>query len=493
MERPAQGPPTRSVAHRFTPPTPLSLLLVIVVTVGFSWALLVAPFQSPDEPAHFAYTQSLAESFRLTGHRDLMGLSSDEGVAQAAVGAQRGQDHPSASPPDWSPADEKAYLSVAHSADPPSRTDGSGFTSASGNPPLYYLLAGVPYWLDHGGTVFGRLYAIRLFGVLLLALTALAAWLLAGEVFGTRRLAQLTCGAVAALLPMATFISTSVTPDALLMTSWTFALWLGARVINHGARHRDVVGLCVLTGAAVLTKATSYALVAPAFLALLFGWLRRPQARRRDGAVVISAAVVTLAAPVVAWIVLAPGLGGVSITQVGSSPAHPFGIRQFIAYVWQFYLPRLPFMHPIRSGLPAYDVWVRQLIGDFGWLNVFEPSWMYPVMALTAGMLGVASVALLTRLRGRRVLAVLAFLGLTALALLTLLHITGYRVYITGTRYFLQGRYLLPLIGLLGLAVGLIVVRLPTRLRPIGCSVVITWLLAWQAISLVSVMKAYYL
>ena len=83
-----------------------------------------------------------------------------------------------------------------------------------GNPPLYYAYAAVAYLLDHGGTAFGRLYAMRIAGVLLLVVTTIAAWLLAGEAFGRRRLPQLACAAVAGLLPMVTFMSTAVNPDA---------------------------------------------------------------------------------------------------------------------------------------------------------------------------------------------------------------------------------------------------------------------------------------
>jgi hypothetical protein len=87
----------------------------------------------------------------------------------------------------------------------------------------------------------------------------------------------------------------------------------------------------------------------------------------------------------------------------------------------------------------------------------------------------------------------LAFFALVLVALLGLLHITEYRSIIAGKGPILQGRYLLPVIGLLGLAVGLIVARIPVRARPSACAVVLAGLLAWQAISLVSVIRAYYL
>ena len=120
-----------------------------------------------------------------------------------------------------------AYQARVRGFRPPSRTDGGGPSTASGNPPFFYLVSGLGTWLDHGGTAFGRLYTERLLGVLLLLGTTVSAWLLAGEVFGRRRLPQLVCAATTSLLPMASFMSTNVNPDAMLILTWTVALWLG--------------------------------------------------------------------------------------------------------------------------------------------------------------------------------------------------------------------------------------------------------------------------
>ena len=75
-----------------------------------------------------------------------------------------------------------AYLKAERGPHPPSKTNGSG-AIATQNPPFYYLFADIGYLVDHGGTTFGRLYSMRLTGVVLLVLTTIGAWLLAGEVF----------------------------------------------------------------------------------------------------------------------------------------------------------------------------------------------------------------------------------------------------------------------------------------------------------------------
>ena len=495
MQRSAQAAPERSGLRRIAPPKSLAALMVVVCIVGLSWALVVPPWQSPDETTHFAYVQSLAESFTLPGVKGRPPESSDQAFADGAVGASRGAFWPLAAPPEWNRSDYTRYLATEHGAHPPSKSNGSGPVASDNNPPLYYLFADLGYLIDHGGTAFGRLYAIRLSGVVLLLLTTVGAWLLAGEVFGRRRLPQLAAAAVAGLLPMATFMSTAVNPDALLITLWTFALWLGARVINHRARGWDTVGLCAVVAAAILTKATSYALVAPVLLALLIGWRRRPDLERKPALKRIVVALLALAVPVLGWLGLARALGREGINQVGSSPAHPFNIGQFLSYVWQFYLPRLPFMTPFRTTpqLSVYDLWVRQTAGTFGWLDVYLPSWMYPAAALVAGGIAIAAIVLVAQLRDRRQLALLAFFGLALVALLVLLHVTEYRAAIAGSGTFLQGRYLLPVVGLFGLAVGLIIGRIPLRVRTPACGLAVSGLLAMQAISLAAVVQAYYL
>jgi 4-amino-4-deoxy-L-arabinose transferase-like glycosyltransferase len=469
--------------------------LGIVAIVGLVWALVVPPWQSPDEVAHFAYAQSLAENFELPGDTKAAPYSTDQLTADAAVGASRGAFFPGASPPDWSSADYDAYLAAEHGADPPSRSNGSGPDPASQNPPLYYLYEDIGYLVDHGGTAFGRLYTMRITGVLLILLTTLATWLLIGEALGRRRLPQLAGAACAGLMPMATFMSTSVNPDGLLVALWTLALWLGVRVINRRAQGADVIALCAVCAAAILTKATSYALVPAVGLAIAAGWWRRPAPQRRAALVPISVAAAVLAVPVLAWLYLAASLGGTSITTIGAVSGHPFNVRQFVSYVWQFYLPRLPFMTPFRTSpqLPVYDIWVRQGVGQFGWLDVFEPGWVYHLAAIAGGAVAVAA-GVITALRGRlRHVPLLSFLGLALVGLLGLLHISEYRVILANGGQFNQGRYLLPIIGLLGLAVALIISAVPRRLRAAACGLSVVALLLLQVISLTLVAKAYYL
>jgi len=486
---------SRTVARRRRPPAALVALLGIVGVLGVCWALIVPPWQSPDELSHYAYVESIATRFALPGNPHRAIFSSDETVAIQAVGASLGAFYPDALPPSWSRADYTSYLHNQASRSVAARENGGGPSSASGNPPLYYIVGSVGYLLGGSrGTAYARLYGIRLEGVVWLLLTGLGAWLLAGETFGRRRIPQLLAAATTALLPMVAFMSTNVSPDALTITEWTLALWLLARVVNRMARLPDLLALCALLAVAILTKAVSYALVPPALLAVGIGIARRPAGRRLTGLAGAGASALVTLIPVGWWLTQSRSYGGTAITTVGTA-GRPFNVRQFLSYLWQFYLPRLPFMRPFRlvPGLPAVTVWLDQSIGDFGWLDVLVPAWLMFLAKVLFGLLTVATVWLLARIRGLRRLGLLAVYLLAGLSLLVLLHVTEYRQTLGGGGAFLQGRYILPIASLLGLAVGLVISRLPRAARaPVG-ALVLVGLLAAQAISLATVVHAYYI
>jgi 4-amino-4-deoxy-L-arabinose transferase-like glycosyltransferase len=475
-------------------PRPLVALLAIVVIIGLFWALLVPPWQAPDEPSHFAYAQSLAERFALPGSANRLTFSSEPRLAKLATGAGAVELRASQLRPNWSSRDYARYLAAARLGQ--SRSDGGGVNPESYDPPLFYLYSDLAYWATYGGNVFERYYAMRIWGIGLLALTVLATWLLVGEVLGRRRVLQLTAAAIVGLLPAETFIATSINPDALMIPLWTLALWLGARVIKYAARPRDTVSLLAVTAAAALTQPISYALVPAALLAVMLGLIN---ARREGRAVRIRPAALALiagAAPVIAWIAARTG-GNPALARIAAAPGQrprPFMVRQFVSYIWQFYLPRLPSMARLRvtPGLSVYNVWVREGWGTFGWLDVSMPSWVYTAVASFTALIGVLSAAIVSTFRDRRRWQLVAFFALALAALLLGLHLTEYRSLINNQGPFLQGRYLLPVVGLFGLAVALVLSRLPRRWEAPACATLVPLMLLLQVLALATVARTYY-
>jgi 4-amino-4-deoxy-L-arabinose transferase-like glycosyltransferase len=450
-------------------PAALRWLVAAVLLAGVTWALVVPAWQVPDEEAHFAYVQTLAELQRSPEDdgrpAQLAGKSTEQHLAERESGFQASAQRSDVDP-SWSEAAEARWRAEDAALPPEARRDGGGASSADGNPPTYYLYAAVPYALARGGDVFDRLFLVRLWSVPLLALFALSGWLLAGELLGRDRGAQLLSGAVCGLAPMATFVSSAVTPDALLFPLWGLALWLMARSARRGAGRRDAVALVLVALLAVAVK--------PVSLALWPGVLWALAARRLPVRWAIGLPVAVTAAGCLAAALVVPG-----------------GPRRFASYLWQYYSPAQGWAAPIPQlpPWPARDVWLEGTVGAFGWLEVRFPPWVYACAAVVAALVLVLA---LRRLRPRRDGVVIVVLALPAVALFAGLHITEEWFLVREARGFTQGRYLLPLLPLAGLAAGAAVGGLPARVRGVALGAGLGLLVAAQLASLAIVAGRFY-
>jgi 4-amino-4-deoxy-L-arabinose transferase-like glycosyltransferase len=494
--RTASAPPhTEEVARatgserRGRVPGPLVALLAATAVLALAWVLLVPAFQAPDENAHFAYVQSLAERFALPGDparpvfsqeqvRGADALNADQVAGQAAV------------KPEWSP--EIAAGSVAR--DPAlTRDSGGGPTPAAANPPAAYLWEALGYQL--GGGLFGHVDGARLASAVWLLVTVLAVWLLAGEIFGRRPLMQLAAASVPALMPMVVFVSTSVSVDGMLYAMWSLALWLGVRVLRKGPSLASLAGLAGAVGLACVVKTTSFALLPPLVFVLLVLAVRERRAGKGRLARIAAAAAIPLALTIGAWYAIAHGLDRRAAGQFVDATHASTNLPEFASYLWQFYLPKLPFMTDFRfttQGLPLYQVWLKQGWGAFGWLEIRFGEPAYRTLAIVTGLIGLAAIARL--LRGLRSIdwVVFAFLAGTTLCLFAGLHWTDYHQTKAGSVGFMQARYLFPVVGIAGIALAGALDMLPQRIRGAGVGVAIGGLLVVQVVSLGLVLERFY-
>jgi hypothetical protein len=171
---------------------------------------------------------------------------------------------------------------------------------------------------------------------------------------------------------------------------------------------------------------------------------------------------------------------------IAASPGHSWNLTGLASYVWQFYLPKLPFQTPTPaiSSLPAYDVWLKSGWGAFGLLEVRFPGATYVLFAAITALVAVTAALALIRRRSSLDFALLAFFAVTALTLLAGLHWTEYQFIVSQGITFNQGRYLFPLIGLAGLAVAQTLTLLPRARRLVAVGVVAGGLVAFQLLSL---------
>ena len=414
-----------------------TLVAAVALARGAVLAVLVPPFQAPDEPAHFDYVQRLAEVGRLARPGTPFGR---------VEGAANGCD-------DLSPEAEalralarpsffhrERPIPPADRFHPPPDGPPARFTRlcsyASNYGPLYYAVGAGAYRAVRGAPLLTRLLAARLASALWGALGAAAAflaglWLLGGPAGG------LALGLAYALQPTQSLLFSTVNNDAALLAACAAAFAaVAARVRAPGSRWATAA-FAAASLLAALAKPT-FLLAAPA---LLVAFAAASGPRRPRSWIAAALALLPGVAAGAAWQVRHPPLEEAVPSAAGGGLAE--------------YVLRLLSSLRFTEGLWMRDYWM-----DWGWHDLRLPIVWYRVLELLLMLALLGAVLGWRRLGGaERLLVSAAALG-TLLMLLPLYGFDYLHHRETG-RYFLQGRYLLPLfvpqaaaamVGLRGLA-----------------------------------------
>lgn len=441
------------------------------------------PFAVPDESGHFGYVQSLVERGERPEAEPEGGrfFSSEERFAIGVTRTPARQLVDPAYKPAWEPYAEGVWDDLDDKAD---RDDIDGIGPQSSHPPLYYAYAAVPYGVASDGDLFDRLFLMRLWSAALLLVTVAATWLLLGELTGRDRTLQLAGAACAGLQPMVTFVSAGVNPDALLFACFAVALWLCVRLLRRGPSRGAIAGLIAATAAAVLTKAAGLALV-PGVVLVLF-LLVSPERRRRAGVAVVAGA----AALVAAGLLLTRNLADRASVDLRADE-----LGGFLTYLWDFYLPRLPFQHEYTAlslDNPAWTVWVKHVWASFGLLEVQFPGGVYAVLAAVALATLAAAAAAIARGRLELDRRVVAVFGLTAACLVAGVHWVDFQQVNEDDLRVIQGRYLLPLMPIVAVGVAAGLANLGRRGRQLGAASILAGMALLQLASLGLVAGRYF-
>ena len=461
--------------------------------VAAAWAFIVPPWQVPDEPPHFSYTQTLVEEKRIPGGEggkfaeDMYASLSDTNFNSPIFVPFAHQE--------WSHL--KGERGRKRSQEMPADTGGGG-TEASSYPPAYYAWNTVPYAVLREEAVVTRLYGMRLWSGIWLLVNTVAAWLLIGELFGRRRLVQLAGAATIGLWPMVVFMTTGINPDGMLIALWTLAFYLGAVVAKRGLDVRRGVALGAVIGLAMITKNTAAALL-PGFLLLtLFGTWRN-RAWLAGAATVAAGALLPFA-----WTLYTRLSERTAFAQLaGAGAAEGTNWREFASYLWQYYLPRLDFMTPVShhyaviSNKPVLNNWLGGGTGVFGWVTLWFPRWVYWLVGWCLVAAFVAALTLLFRRlrRGRPSLGTAlaaGFIGLGVLGILAGTHWTDYAFYRSTYGPFAQGRYILPgMAAVLALLAAAGAAAIPARWRGAAVGVWVAGLLTLNVAAIGLIMERF--
>jgi hypothetical protein len=149
-----------------------------------------------------------------------------------------------------------------------------------------------------------------------------------------------------------------------------------------------------------------------------------------------------------------PGAAGGPASACGTAlPTQDESARAEATYIWQFFLPRLPFMNDRFPGtMPLRVTWFDGFIGRFGWLDYAFPQWVTDNATWIAYALLIAALVAVVRLRGviRERWAELAVCVLGLVGVAAAIGHQQFRAMIDAAPALTQARYLLPLLALYG-------------------------------------------
>ncbi|HXA53342.1 MAG TPA: DUF2142 domain-containing protein [Solirubrobacteraceae bacterium] len=468
----------------------------VCALVGFlnaaCWSIVSPPFENPDEPAHFAYVQRLAQTGELPkSSRELFPpaestVLNDLHYAQVRFHSEQGTIA--------GEAEQRTLESDL--AKPLALSDEEGATGVSASqPPLYYALEIVPYALA-SGNMLGQVALMRLLSAVMGGLTALFAYLFLREALPTNRWAWAVGGLGVALAPLLAQMSGAINPDALLFAVSTALFYCLARGFRRGITPRLATATGAVLAIGVSTKLTFVGLVPGALLGVFILCAREARRSRPNAWRCLGLALGVGAIPVVLYglvnLLSGDPLGGVFAGVLASE--RPGGsLFGELSYIWQFYLPPLPGMSPVFHGLSTTQVfWFNGLVGLYGWLDAPFPEWVYNVALIPAAVLAVLLAGAL--IRERRVLPArvgeLAVYATTSLGLLLLIGADDYVHQLPGE--YAEPRYVLPLIALWGAALALAARGVGRRWAPVAGVAIVCLALAHDIFSGLLVVSRYY-
>lgn len=438
-------------------------LFAIAALNACCWALITPVFQGPDEVDHYAYAQSLVERGEKPSANPFAPLprwSSAESLALEDTSFLTDHQVGDTRAP-WLSEQARAYATQAREL-APSGADGGGYTTSAVHGPFYYLALAPAYLATSHASIFSQLTLMRILSALIGALVVVFTYLLARELAPHRPWLAVLAALLVAYQPMFGFISGVVNNDVGVNAVAAALELLLIRLLRRGL----TIPSGVLTGAVLLllpsVKGTGLSLYPLAGLVFAVALWRHH--RRADlaswGALALSAVLVAeLVAHVVDPALASSSSGGVPSaigSNAGAVSEALHHLPDYLSYMWQVFLPRLPFMaaHFPAGEYPGFVIFIKRGWGAFGWYDVFFPAWVYTVILVTSLL-----VLALAPLAARREWRWLSTNWAEALAviLMPVVVIAGFTAaYFTlGKRLVIAefGRYAFPAIGPIALLV----------------------------------------
>lgn len=253
----------------------LLLLLAFTLFRGLLLGVTTPPFWAPDEDYHFLYADHIVTQHTLIDPdrplytREYLSI---EGAVDYESYCCRTTDRFQGDPK----ASVKRLARLGADAREPTEI-GRGVGVV--HPPLYHLAVGAVDWTLGDASILTRATWLRFLSAVFGVLVVYAAWLLAAQVFASRRL-QLLAAFLVAVQPMIGYLAGIVNHDSLLIAFATAALAMMAFLLRTRPRVVQGAWLAGPVVAALWVKGSALALLPVAALAFAAQALTWPDHRR---------------------------------------------------------------------------------------------------------------------------------------------------------------------------------------------------------------------
>jgi 4-amino-4-deoxy-L-arabinose transferase-like glycosyltransferase len=360
----------------------------IAILNAVCWSILIPPLQGPDEQAHFAYVQQLAENGALPNGSPEENFSPEEQTAMRDL--EFGETILNPATPSI-PSRAKRQQLLSDLSQPLSRKGDGSVGVANSEPPLYYALQTIPYELGSGSTLLTQLELMRLLSALLAGLTVLFVFLFLREALPAVPWAWTVGGLCAALSPLFGFVGGSLDPDALLFVVCAAMFYCLARAFRRGLTPPLAAALGAVVATGFTTKVNFLGLVPGIFVGIIILTVREARISRRTAYRSLALAVGIAISPILLYalhnIQAHKPLLGIISGSFQSLGLHPLSSE--FDYAWQLYLPRLPGMASDFPGItPLTQIWFKGIVGRYNWLETVFPGWVYTVALIPAAAIG---------------------------------------------------------------------------------------------------------
>src|SRR4030042_2225652 len=216
---------------------PFRFLLLATFFNTIEWITFIPVWQYPDEQAHFAQIQDVAE----LGKRpvDKLNTSLEIALSEKILGTERdwmGNNKYTYHPEyrlDYSDTyfgpEENFIINL-----PKSTRSQLVKNEATLNPPLYPFLGSLFYRLFESGSLFVRVYAVRLMSLIFFMATIIVSYKIGQVIFVKSKILPLVLASLVAFMPMFVFASTGVLPDSLTNLFFSLIIFLSLKILTKG-------------------------------------------------------------------------------------------------------------------------------------------------------------------------------------------------------------------------------------------------------------------